>query len=31
MAVIDSLNRRYGSGTIRFASEGIKKLAKSIR
>ena len=23
MTVIDSLNRRYGSGTIRFASEGI--------
>jgi DNA polymerase V len=25
MAVIDSLNRRYGSGTIRFASEGIRQ------
>jgi DNA polymerase V len=25
MAVIDSLNRRYGSGTIRFASEGMRQ------
>ncbi|NMF61125.1 Y-family DNA polymerase [Pseudanabaena yagii] len=25
MAVIDLLNRRYGSGTMRFASEGIKQ------
>jgi DNA polymerase V len=25
MSVIDSLNKRYGSGTIRFASEGIKQ------
>lgn len=25
MAVIDLLNRRYGSGTIRFASEGIRQ------
>lgn len=25
MTVIDSLNRRYGSGTIRFASEGIRQ------
>ncbi len=25
MAVIDSLNRRYGSGTIRFASEGTRQ------
>ncbi|GBO52151.1 error-prone, lesion bypass DNA polymerase V [Pseudanabaena sp. lw0831] len=25
MAVINSLNRRYGSGTIRFASEGIRQ------
>ncbi|PZU91258.1 MAG: SOS mutagenesis and repair protein UmuC [Pseudanabaena sp.] len=25
MAIIDSLNRRYGSGTVRFASEGIRQ------
>jgi len=25
MSVIDSLNKRYGSGTIRFASEGIRQ------
>ena len=25
MSVIDSLNRRYGSGTIRFASEGVRQ------
>jgi DNA polymerase V len=25
MAVIDSLNRRYGNGTIRFASEGMRQ------
>ena len=25
MAAIDLLNRRYGSGTIRFASEGIRQ------
>jgi DNA polymerase V len=25
MSVIDTLNRRYGSGTIRFASEGIRQ------
>lgn len=25
MSVIDSLNRRYGSGTIRYASEGIRQ------
>ena len=25
MAVIDSLNRRYGTGTIRFASEGMRQ------
>jgi DNA polymerase V len=25
MAVIDELNKRYGNGTIRFASEGIRQ------
>ena len=25
MSVIDSLNRRYGTGTIRFASEGMRQ------
>ena len=25
MSVIDSLNKRYGTGTIRFASEGMRQ------
>jgi DNA polymerase V len=25
MSVIDALNKRYGSGTIRFASEGMRQ------
>ena len=25
ISVIDALNRRYGSGTIRFASEGMRQ------